>query len=144
MSKVETIEELLKQQTELQAKIDKIRIEEKAKVIEELKKQISIYNLVPSDLFEIKLPVAIFKTAEEASEEEEGKRKRRSKEEKEADEKAKHEKSIADAKAAFEDGIQVRKFYNEDTQATKYYWNGKKGIKPKGDGEVVKSIEQIV
>lgn len=143
MSKVETIEELLKQQTELQAKIDKIRIEEKAKVIEELKKQISIYNLVPSDLFEIKLPVAIFKT-EEASEKEEGKRKRRTKEEKEAEEKAKHEKLINDAKSAFEEGIQVRKFHNEETGLSKYYWNGKKGIKPNGEGVVVKSLEEIV
>ena len=39
MSKVESIEDLLKQQTELQAKIEKIRSEEKSKVIEELKKQ---------------------------------------------------------------------------------------------------------
>ena len=38
MSKVESIEDLLKQQTELQAKIEKIRSEEKSKVIEELKK----------------------------------------------------------------------------------------------------------
>lgn len=143
MSKVETIEELLKQQTELQAKIDKIRIEEKAKVIEELKKQISIYNLVPSDLFEIKLPVAIFQTGAN-EEEEEGKRKRRSKEEKEADEKAKHEKAIADAKDAFICKLLVEKFTNPDTGISKYYWDGKKGIKPKGEGVIVRNAEEIV
>lgn len=140
MSKVESIEDLLKQQTELQAKIEKIRSEEKSKVIEELKKQISIYNLVPSDLFEIKIPSGFFKAADE---DEEGKRKRRTKEEKEAEEKAKHEKLINDAKSAFTGGIQVRKFYNEETQTSKYYWNGKKGIKPNGEGVVVKSIDEI-
>lgn len=141
MSKVESIEDLLKQQTELQAKIEKIRSEEKSKVIEELKKQISIYNLVPSDLFEIKIPSGFFKTDED----EEGKRKRRTKEEKEAEEKAKHDKSISDAKEAFKNGIQVRKFHNEETGVSKYYWNGKKGIKPKGKNDVVvKTIEEIV
>lgn len=139
MSKIETIEELLKQQTELQAKIEKIRSEEKSKVIEELKKQISIYNLVPSDLFEIKIPSGFFKTDED----EEGKRKRRTKEEKEAEDIAKHQKSINDARKAFEDGIQVRKFHNEETGVSKYYWNGKKGIKPNGEGVVVKSIDEI-
>lgn len=136
------LDDLLKKQAELQAEIEKIRSEEKSKVIEELKKQILIYNLVPSDLFEIKLPVAIFKT-EEANEEE-GKRKRRSKDEKEAEDKLKYEKSLEEARKAFEGKIQVRKFENENG-INKYYWSGKKGLMPtKGKESVVKSLEEIV
>lgn len=136
------LDELLKKQAELQAEIEKIRSEEKSKVIEELKKQISIYNLVPSDLFEIKLPVGIFETNDE---EVKTRNPRRTKEQIEAEEAAKHEKSISDAKEAFKNGIQVRKFHNEETGVSKYYWNGKKGIKPKGKNDVVvKTIEEIV
>lgn len=69
---------------------------------------------------------------------------RRSKEERQADEQAKHEKSVAEARTAFSKPIQVKKFTNEKTGVTKYHFAGKKGLTPKGEGVVVKTIEEII
>lgn len=140
------IEELLKQQQKIQEEIEKIRSEEKTTVINEVKQKIRTYKLTLKDLFDdddLTEFAVKFSLRQLDNNNDEKTRKRRTKEEKEADEKAKHEKSIADAKAAFEDGIQVRKFHNEETGISKYYWNGKKGLMPKGKDSVVKSIDEI-
>lgn len=123
------------------------QIEEQIKALETQRQEI-LKKQRSAALEETRKNVQTFKfTAAElglGAVEESVKKPRRSKEERQADEKAKHEKTLAEARAAFAQNIQVRKFANAETGVNKYYFEGKKGVVPAGEGVVVGSIEEIV
>ena len=125
-----------KQIDELEAKKKALVEQNRSQALSDVRKSVALYGFTAEEL-----GVGVSsKTAVDGS----TKKPRRSSEQRQADEKAKHDKSVAEARAAFEREIQVRKFTNAETGVTKYYYAGKKGLMPAGDGVVVKSIEEIV
>ena len=130
------LQEIEKQIEELEAKRKSIIASQRASVLREVKQHVKTYGFTAAEL-------GINASGEVVAAEEQVIKTRRSKGEKAAENQAKREEMLADARLAFETK-QVLKFTNEDTGVSKYHWNGKKGLKPKGEGAVVKSVEEIV
>ncbi len=124
-----------KQIDELEAKKKALVEQNRSQALSEVRKLIALYGFTAGEL-----GVGISSnTAVDSS----TKKPRRSSEQRQADEKAKHDKSVTEARAAF-GKVQVRKFTNAETGISKYYYAGKKGLTPAGEGVVVTAIEEIV
>ena len=129
------LQSLEAQIAELVAKKNALLDAQRSQVLKETKKTIALYGFSANELG---------LTGDNSAPEEVKTKTRRTTEQRLADEQAKHEKAVSEAKAAFSKSIQVKKFTNEKTGEFKYYWNGKKGIMPNGEGVVVKSVEEII
>lgn len=131
------LEQIEQQIRELEAKRKEILDNQRASVLAEVKKHVKTFGFTASEL-------GINASGEvEVAVGEQATKTRRAKGEKAAQDLAKRENMLSEAKLAFETK-QVRKFTNPETGVAKYHWNGKKGLMPKGEGEVVKLIEEIV
>ena len=131
------LQEIEKQIKALEIQRRAILDSQRATVLAEVRKQVKTYGFTASELG---LGVGVVAAAAD----EQTSKPRKAKGEKAAEDLVKRQNVLAEARAAFEKQIQVRKFTNAETGIAKYHWNGKKGIKPKGDGEVVKSVEEII
>ena len=131
------LEKIEQQIRELEANRKEILDSQRASVLAEVKKHVKTFGFTASEL-------GINASGEVvAAAEEQATKTRRAKGEKAAEDLAKRENMLAKARLAFETK-QVRKFTNPETGVAKYHWNGKKGLMPKGEGAVVKAIEEIV
>lgn len=131
------LDELLKQQEELQKQINAIREQEKEKILDQIRNQIVTYDIKKSELFFEPQYVAT------------SSRVRKTKEEREGERIEKNNDAAKKAREMFQNGLKIFKIVDSDKNSNdviKYWWDGKKGAKPKNFhlAEEIETIEQIV